>query len=465
MDDEILFDEVTYREPRKARRPDRDRRLACLAYDVPAPDDLPIFLDRAAADQIERHALSDTSVELGGILLGHECVDDETGAPFVRIVRALEAKHFENTQASFTYTHDSWEEITRERDRLFPDLDIVGWYHTHPNFGIFLSGHDLFIHRNYFARPLLVAYVVDPINQTRGFFRWRDDALEQVRGYFLTAERGDRVALARLVNDLENLPTADTGGVGGLSPRLEAELIAMLSRPATRATGPADRTQAAVFFAILGVLIGAFLMLGANWLVALNQQMAAQTAALETLKADLAETAAAQRAALDLLPGSDPKQPARDRLLARYDELKTQLDAQRTQNDLIALQVKSLNDEKTRLQAEAERAARIAEQYRADAGEAATLRARVASLEERNTRNESRIAEQDRLVDATDAMKAGDLLTRYHRAWYVAAAGWGISTLLALGLVATITRQAEARSGSPATEEAPAPGPPPHRID
>ena len=56
----------------------------------------------------------------------------------------------------------------------YPDLDIVGWYHTHPDFGIFLSSHDLFIHRHFFAQPLQVAYVVDPIRQTRGFFQWRD---------------------------------------------------------------------------------------------------------------------------------------------------------------------------------------------------------------------------------------------------------------------------------------------------
>ena len=114
--------------------------------------------------------MRDTSVELGGIMLGHECVDDQTGEPFVWVTESLEAKHYENTQASFTYTHDSWEEITRERDRLYPDLDIVGWYHTHPDFGIFLSSHDLFIHRNFFNQPLQVAYVVDPIRQTRGLF-------------------------------------------------------------------------------------------------------------------------------------------------------------------------------------------------------------------------------------------------------------------------------------------------------
>ena len=141
-----------------------------MAYEVPAPADLPIFLDRRAADAIERHALSDTSVELGGILLGKECLDPATGQPFVWITQSLEAKHYANTQASFTYTHDSWEEITRERDRLFPDYDIVGWYHTHPSFGIFLSHHDLFIHQNFFAQPLQVAYVVDPDQPDARFF-------------------------------------------------------------------------------------------------------------------------------------------------------------------------------------------------------------------------------------------------------------------------------------------------------
>ena len=35
--------------------------------------------------------------------------------------------------------------------------------------------------------------------------------LAQVGGFYLTADRGDRIALARLVNDLENIPNADGG--------------------------------------------------------------------------------------------------------------------------------------------------------------------------------------------------------------------------------------------------------------
>lgn len=298
--DEIIFGDMTLREPERRLRPDRDRRFASLAYEVPGPSDLPIFLDRKAADAIERHALSDTRVELGGILLGKECLDQQTGQPFVWITHSLEAKHYANTEASFTYTHDSWEEITRQRDQRFPDHDIVGWYHTHPSFGIFLSHHDLFIHQHFFAQPLQVAYVVDPINQTRGFFQWRDNAISQVSGYYLTADRGDRQALARLVNDLERLPNSDAGSGGNLSPRLEAELINMLTRPTTRhdTASTAQMAQLATTFGLAGIFLGMLIVAVAFWISLLQsriQDLAAKFEQPSQSQASVADPSWAER--------------------------------------------------------------------------------------------------------------------------------------------------------------------------
>ncbi|HEV3164152.1 MAG TPA: Mov34/MPN/PAD-1 family protein, partial [Isosphaeraceae bacterium] len=310
--DDIVFGDVSFREPARLRRPDFDDRWACIAYQVPGPNDLPIYLDYLTADAIERHALRDTSVELGGILLGQECVDEVTGLPFVWVTKSLEAKHYENTQSSFTYTHESWEEITRERDRQYPDLHIVGWYHTHPDFGIFLSSHDQFIHRHFFAQPLQVAYVVDPIRQTRGFFQWRNDDLDQVGGYYLTADRGDRLALARLVNDLENIPNASAGG-GGLSPRLEAELIAMLTRPSYPAIA-ADRGQSAAVFTLLGALVGVLGMAGVLWLSTLGAKVQEQNESLKSLKEEIAKSETTHRKALDVAR-VEAKEAALDTLL------------------------------------------------------------------------------------------------------------------------------------------------------
>ena len=38
---------------------------------------------------------------------------------------------------------------------------VLGWYHTHPGWGLFLSAHDQFIHGNFYGGPHHVALVID----------------------------------------------------------------------------------------------------------------------------------------------------------------------------------------------------------------------------------------------------------------------------------------------------------------
>jgi len=446
--DDIVFDEVKYREPKRVRRPDRDRLWACAAYEVPGVDDLPIFLDLGPADAVERHALRDTSVELGGILLGRECVDDQTGLPFVWVTEALEAKHYENTQASFTYTHDSWEEISRERDRRHPDLDIVGWYHTHPDFGIFLSSHDLFIHRNFFAQPLQVALVIDPIRQTRGFFRWRDGALEQVGGYFLTSRRDDRVALARLVNDLESIPNAGSGG-GGLSPRLEAELIAMLSRPHQGSTSTAaGQAQAATLFGFVGLLAGGLLVAAAAGFYALSQQFREQTEKFSLLEQSVGRSDQVQQVALEALlakseAGDDPRKFVDSLAAARKQkaEAVARANQQETLAGLAAAEVRALGGE---LVVARKKAGADAEKVKEAEAEAKALKS-----------------------DLTDYLKTdrGELAARYQATWYAAAVGWAVALLATLGLLASWAGRAQDDlAGQPSPSPRPPAPEPPHSI-
>jgi proteasome lid subunit RPN8/RPN11 len=468
--DDIVFEDLSYREPQRLRRPDRDRRWACLAYEVPGPDDLPIFLDRKPADAIERHALSDTSVELGGILLGKECVDDQTGQPFVWVTESLEAKHYENTQASFTYTHDSWEEITRERDRQFPDLDIVGWYHTHPDFGIFLSSHDLFIHHNFFAQPLQVAYVVDPIRQTRGFFQWRDGRMDQVGGYYLSAERGDRAALARLVNDLENIPNSGGGG-SGLSPRLEAELIAMLTRQhqpvAVAATG-----QTAALFTALGIAFGVLIAFGWVWLQATNQAIRDQATAMDKLVKAIdvkakdsqldadRERVRAKEAALDALlrevrPGASPESftTAFTRTRQELDEARRGLAQQEAIHKRVGSDLLDLEARNTSLRTDLASEKKKHEEYEGK------VKKELDKHEQELVKKDNEISAKDKLLEETNA---GTLNRKYHYAWYAAVVGWVVSVLLALGLVAVSGRVPSTPEVPPG--EAPPREEPPHSI-
>ena len=65
--------------------------------------------------------------------------------------------------------------MTRTVEDKYPDHHVLGWHHTHPDFGVFLSAYDLFIHRHFFPQPWQVALVVDPLRQELGFFQWREN--------------------------------------------------------------------------------------------------------------------------------------------------------------------------------------------------------------------------------------------------------------------------------------------------
>ena len=53
-------------------------------------------------------------------------------------------------------------------------LRIVGWWHSHPDFGCFLSNTDLTTQKYFFPESYQVALVVDPIRDELGFYTLAD---------------------------------------------------------------------------------------------------------------------------------------------------------------------------------------------------------------------------------------------------------------------------------------------------
>ena len=210
MNDDIQFGEIEEASPQETLRPDRNKHFAVVPYGGPIEGELPIFLDLDVAHDMEMHAQSDTSVELGGVLLGAQCTDED-GRPFVVITDSLRAAHYESTKGSFKFTHDTWSAISRQRDEFPDNLQMVGWYHTHPDWGVFLSGMDMFICDNFFNKKLDVAYVIDPCRSDRGMFQWTGEPRQRVRrtgGFYLTASRFRQAELDNYVAQLEGKVSA-----------------------------------------------------------------------------------------------------------------------------------------------------------------------------------------------------------------------------------------------------------------
>jgi proteasome lid subunit RPN8/RPN11 len=114
---------------------------------------------------------ADMRRERGGFLIG-SIIEEEV--PVIEIRHFLPAVGTKQEAASLTFTHETWAHLNRTLDERFPEQRVLGWQHTHPGLGIFLSAYDLFIHRNFFSQLWQVALVVDPVRQEMGFFHWRN---------------------------------------------------------------------------------------------------------------------------------------------------------------------------------------------------------------------------------------------------------------------------------------------------
>ncbi len=145
-------------------------------------DDLHIYINIETISCIKAHALQDTNREMGGVLIGE--VNRRDGRNYINITSSIPAQHTSHSGASVTFTHKTWDNVFRTMDKEYPDEIILGWYHTHPNFGIFLSGEDLFIHENFFNHEWLVAFVVDPVRNHIGFFKWKNGEIVRSGGYY-----------------------------------------------------------------------------------------------------------------------------------------------------------------------------------------------------------------------------------------------------------------------------------------
>lgn len=114
--------------------------------------------------KIEDHCFSQTQVEVGGFLVGY--LDGDTA----HVTNVFPAQHAVGASTQLTFTHDSWNAIYEQLEKEPEGSSLIGWFHSHPNFGVFLSDHDKFIQANFFKQDGQITIVVDPIRGRRGWF-------------------------------------------------------------------------------------------------------------------------------------------------------------------------------------------------------------------------------------------------------------------------------------------------------
>lgn len=156
-------------------------------------EDKNIYISQPTYKEIHKFTKNKTTNESGGMLVG--TIIEEFGKTNIVISGFVEAKFCEATPTMLKFTHETWEYVHKEIEKKHPGKKIVGWIHTHPDFGIFLSEYDKFIHQNFFNEDYQVAYVVDPIQHIEGFYFWINEKIEKCKGFYIYDKTGEEITV------------------------------------------------------------------------------------------------------------------------------------------------------------------------------------------------------------------------------------------------------------------------------
>jgi len=216
-----------------------------------------LLVDSEVVRKIRQHARSSSATEICGVLIGQD--KDQR----IEVTASIEGENADQAGAHVTFTQDTWEHIYAVKDRTFPNERIVGWYHSHPGFGIFLSEHDTFIHKNFFSSPGQVAWVFDPLSDEEGCFGWVNGRIERLTRIAVQDRRGGQLAEACA----EHEPSTGSVKVANEAvPQIgeresgHIRVISAEAEPKARdASSSLEQLVAKVFFSLSLVLLGGLL--------------------------------------------------------------------------------------------------------------------------------------------------------------------------------------------------------------
>lgn len=142
-----------------------------------------VAFSRQAYADLVGHGKENLDGEVCGVLAGLLCEDEQ--GKYVSVQAAVAGSATQHGAAHVTYTQETWNRIHEKMERQYPDLRIVGWYHSHPGFGVELSDMDKFIQSNFFGSPGQVAFVVDPLGGDEGLYAQVGGALVPLQRFWV----------------------------------------------------------------------------------------------------------------------------------------------------------------------------------------------------------------------------------------------------------------------------------------
>lgn len=129
------------------------------------------YLDEKALRQALQHAKSaaEKGNEAMGLLAGE--VREWRGKRYVLVEDYLTGDN-SATSVSVRFSQEAFPHLAEQINQARKEGKIiVGWNHSHPNYGCFLSPTDVSTQKKYFSEEFNIAVVVDPVRREKKVFK------------------------------------------------------------------------------------------------------------------------------------------------------------------------------------------------------------------------------------------------------------------------------------------------------
>ncbi|HEY6092079.1 MAG TPA: hypothetical protein VIV83_08825, partial [Gemmatimonadales bacterium] len=118
----------------------------------------PIFFQQEAVIALQDHLKSSPTQAIFGFLIGDVYRDPETGVLYVLIDKTLKLSQPIYGDKTEVVVGRLWDRMQEQLTKA--NATLLGWYHSHPGQGGFLTAHDVETHDKYFTDPWHVAVLV-----------------------------------------------------------------------------------------------------------------------------------------------------------------------------------------------------------------------------------------------------------------------------------------------------------------
>jgi len=137
--------------------------------------------------------------EVGGFLIGFLAEDG------LNVTHAVPAREAVGSAAQLTFPPEAWTAVLAAIEERNQGERLVGWYHSHPGHGIFLSAYDEFIQSQFFPEEGQIAIVIDPQTGEEGVFVTRNGKTQDVFKRSGTKAKGQTKAQQAAKRDRRSL--------------------------------------------------------------------------------------------------------------------------------------------------------------------------------------------------------------------------------------------------------------------